>query len=131
MLKPYFELHFASPGRAMKLEEFEELLGFQPEVIYKSQENIYGISAIYTIDDDVTKGIIAHEFAELLALEQGIEDHEAIDQIAVDRGYGWELLFALQNILPGRVERGFINREDLERRVNSLREKIGQGSKLE
>ncbi len=97
MLKTYFELHLSSPGVAMELEE---------------------------IDDNVTKGIIAHEFAELIAREKGIYNHETIDEICVEKGFGWELLLALKSILPGRVERAFIDGEDLERRINRLRKKI-------
>ncbi len=126
LLRPYFELHFSSPGRAARLEDFEEILGLEPELIFTTSENVYGISVIYAVDDEVTKGILAHEFAEVLALEQGIEDHEAIDDLCVARGFGRELLLALQNILAGRVERAFIDRKDLEQRVTRLRDKIDQ-----
>jgi hypothetical protein len=123
LVKPYFELHFSSPGRAMTLQEFEEALGFKPELLFKSKENLYGISVIFSIDAEVTRGIIAHEFAELIAREKDIGDHEIIDDITVQRGFGRELLLALENILPGRVERTFIDTDDLRRRVNMLREK--------
>ena len=122
LLKTYFELHVSSPGMAMKLEEFEKALGFKPELIYRGKENVYGISVIYTIDDNVTKGIIAHEFAELVAREKGICDHETIDEICVEKGFARELLLALETVLPGRVERAFIDREDLKRRISRLRE---------
>jgi hypothetical protein len=121
LLKPYFELHFSSPGRAAKLTEFRDVLGFEPELLFTGSENVYGISVIYAIDDKVTRGIIAHEFAEVLALDKGIEEHEIIDEICVARGFGRELLLALQNILPGRVERSFLNRKDLEQRITRLR----------
>ena len=122
LLKTYFELHVSSPGMAKTLEEFEEILGFEPQLIYRGKENVYGISVIYTIDDNVTKGIIAHEFGELVAREKGIYDHEAIDEICVEKGFGWELLLALESVLPGRVERAFIDGEDLKTRINRLRE---------
>lgn len=122
LLKTYFELHLSSPGMAKRLEEFEKILGFKPELIYTSKENVYGISVVYTIDDDVTKGIIAHEFAELVAREKGIYNHETIDEICVEKGFGRELLLALESVLPGRVERAFIDGEDLKRRINRLRE---------
>ncbi len=125
LLKTYFELHLSSPGMAMKLKEFEKILGFKPELIYRSHKNVYGISAIYTIDDNVTKGIIAHEFAELVARENGIDDHETIDELCVEKGFGWELLLALESILPGRVERAFIDGSDWKRRINRLRENRG------
>lgn len=123
LLKTYFELHLSSPGMAMKLEDFERILGFKPELIYRSKENAYGISVIYTIDDNVTRGIIAHEFAELVAREKGIHDHETIDGICVEKGFGQELLLALESILPGRVERAFIDGGDLKRRINTLKER--------
>lgn len=124
LLKPYFDLHFSSPGIALKIEEFEKLLGFKPELIYRSKESVYGISAIYTIDENVTKGIIAHEFAELVAREKGIYDHETIDDICVEKGLGWELLLALENVLTGRVERSFIDVEDLRKRIDKLKEEF-------
>ncbi len=122
LVKPYFELHVFSPGWAMKIEEFESLLGFKPELIYKSKENVYGISVIYRIDDEVTTGIMAHEFAEIVAREKGIRDHKEIDRICFERGYGRELLKALQSdFLPGIVERCFIDVGDLYERIRNLR----------
>lgn len=129
LLKTYFELHLSSPGMAMKLEEFEKILGFKPELIYRGKENVYGISVIYTIDDNVTKGITAHEFAELVAREKDIYNHEAIDKICVEKGFRSELLLALETVLPGRVERAFIDGEDLRRRINRLRERIEKKNK--
>ncbi|RLI85584.1 MAG: hypothetical protein DRO98_06695 [Archaeoglobales archaeon] len=123
LLKPCFELHAFSPGWAMKLEEFEKILGFKPELIYRSKEEVYGISVIYKIDDDVTTGIIAHEFAEVVAREKGIFDHKEIDRICVERGFGEQLLTALQSdFLPGLVERSFIDGEELRERIRQLRE---------
>jgi hypothetical protein len=122
LIKPYFELHVFSPGWALKIEEFEKLLGFKPELIYKSKEEVYAISVLYRIDDEITTGIIAHEFAEIIAKEKKILEHELIDRICVERGFGEQLLFALQSdILPGMVERGFVDRIDLERRIENLK----------
>ena len=129
LLKTYFELHISSPGMAMKLEEFEMILGFKPELIYRGKENVYGISVIYTIDDNVTKGIIAHEFAELVARENCIYNHETIDGICVEKGFGWELLLALESVLPGRVERAFIDGEDLKARITRLKGRIEKKNK--
>lgn len=122
LIKPYFELLVFSTGWALKIEEFEKLLGFKPEFIYKSDEEVYAISVLYRIDDDITTGIIAHEFAEIVAKENDILEHELIDRICVERGFGEQLLYALQNdILPGMVEREFIDRDDLDRRVKNLK----------
>jgi hypothetical protein len=125
LIKPYVELLAFSSGWALKIEEFEKLLGFEPAFIYKSNENIYALSVLYKIDDDVTTGIIAHEFAEIVAQEKNVHEHEAIDRICVERGFGKQLLLALQSdILPGIVERQFIDREDLEKRIESLKNMI-------
>lgn len=122
LIKPYFELLVFSTGWALKIEEFEKLLGFEPKFIYKSNEEVYAISVLYRIDDDITTGIIAHEFAEIVAKEKNILEHELIDRICVERGFGEQLLYALQNdILPGMVERDFIDRDDLDRRVKNLK----------
>ncbi|HDD44283.1 MAG TPA: hypothetical protein ENG63_05420 [Candidatus Desulfofervidus auxilii] len=124
LLKTYLELHVSSPGIAISLNEFEKIFGFRPKLIYRSKENIYGISVIYTIDDDITRGIIAHEFAEIVAKEKGIYNHETVDKICFEKGFGKELLLALENILPGRVERIFIDAEDLKNRIKRLKEKL-------
>jgi hypothetical protein len=122
LIKSYFELLCFSTGWALKIEEFEKILMFKPDFIFKSKEENYAICALYRIDDDVTEGIIAHEFAEIVAREEGITEHELIDRICVERGFGEKLLNALQNdILPGMVEREFIVREDLEARVENLK----------
>src|SRR3972149_7613762 len=97
LIKSYVELLAFSPGWALKIQEFEKLLGFEPEFIYKSNENIYALSILYKIDDDVTTGIISHEFAEIVAREKNIHEHEAIDRICVERGFGKQLLLALQS----------------------------------
>ncbi|UCG79896.1 MAG: hypothetical protein JSV60_07925 [Desulfobacterales bacterium] len=124
LLKTYLEFHISSPGMAKRLAEFEGVLGFQPELLYRSKETAYGISVIYTLDDDVTKGIVAHEFAEIVAMEKDIHDHEAIDKICFERGFGRELLIALEMVLPGRTERHFIDLGDLSGRITALRTRI-------
>lgn len=122
LIKPYFELLCFSTGWALRIEEFEKLLGFKPEFIFKSKEEIYAICVLYRIDDEATEGIIAHEFAEIVAREKNITEHKLIDKICVERGFGEQLLYALQNdILSGTVEREFIVREDLETRVENLK----------
>jgi hypothetical protein len=122
LIKPYVELVVFSTGWALKIKEFEKLLGFSPEFIYRGNEEVYAISVLYRIDDDITTGIIAHEFAEILAREQNIPEHESIDMICVERGFGEQLLYALQNdILPGMVEREFIVRDDLVTRIEGLK----------
>jgi hypothetical protein len=122
LIKPYFELLCFSTGWALKIEEFEKILRFKPDFIFKSEEEDYAICALYRIDDEVTEGIIAHEFAEIVAREKGITEHELIDRICVEIGFGEKLLYALQNdILPGMVEREFIVREDLETRIENLK----------
>jgi hypothetical protein len=110
LIKPYAELLVFSTGWALKIEEFEKILAFKPEFIYKSSEENYAISVLYRIDDDITTGIIAHEFAEIVAKEQNILEHEEIDRICIEKGFGEQLLNALQNdILPGMVEREIKN----------------------
>lgn len=121
LMKPYFELLCFSTGWALKIQGFEKLLGFNPEFLFKSNEEVYAMSVLYRIDDDITTGIIAHEFAEIVARERNISEHEMIDRICVERGFGEQLLYALQNdVLPGMAEREFIVREDLETRVENL-----------
>jgi len=130
LIKPRFELHAFSPGWALRVKEFEKLLGFRPELIHRSNDEVYALSILYRIDDDITTGIIAHEFAEIVAKEKNILEHEAIDRICVERGFGEQLLLALQSdILPGMVEREFIDRTDLEKRIHNLKNLI-QSSKM-
>lgn len=127
LIKPYFELLCFATGWALKIEEYEKILGFNPEYIYMSEEQIYGIAASYRIDDEITEGIIAREFAEIVAREKDIDitDLGMIDRICVERGFGDQLLSALQNdILPGMVERDFIVREHLEMRVKNLKDML-------
>ncbi|MBM4128721.1 MAG: hypothetical protein FJ243_01230 [Nitrospira sp.] len=121
-LRPYYQLHVYSPGWAMKIEEFERHLGFKPELIYESREKVYAISILYRIDDEITTGIIAHEFAEILARERNLQEHEAIDRICVERGFGKHLLHALQSdIMPGMLARYFTDRADMDRRIEYLK----------
>ena len=122
LINPLFELHAFSPGWALRIEEFEKLLGLKPEFIYKSKEEVYALSILYRIDDDITTGIIAHEFAEIVAREKNILGHEDIDRICVERGFGEQLLLTLQSdILPGIVEKEFVDRADLENRIQYLK----------
>ncbi|MFH0933503.1 MAG: hypothetical protein V1832_04225 [Nitrospirota bacterium] len=122
LIKPYVELLVFSTGWALTIEEFKKLLCFKPEFIYKSKEEVYAIAVLYRIDDDITTGIIAHEFAEIVAKEKNISDHSMIDRICIERGFGKQLLLALQSdILPGMVERNFIERDDFEKRIKDLK----------
>ncbi|MEW6213752.1 MAG: hypothetical protein AB1478_00895 [Nitrospirota bacterium] len=122
ILRTYYQLHIYSPGWAMTIEEFERNLGFKPELIYESAEKIYAISVLYRIDDEVTTGIIAHEFAEIVAREKNLHGHEAIDRICVERGFGKYLLRALESdILPGMLSRFFTDRADLDKRIEYLK----------
>jgi len=122
LLRSYYDLHVYSPGWAMKIEEFERRLGFKLELIYESAEKIYAISVLYKIDDEITMGIIAHEFAEIVAKEKNIQEHEAIDRICVERGFGKHLLRALQSdILPGTLLRFFTDRADIDKRIEYLK----------
>jgi hypothetical protein len=127
LIKPYFHLHMFSSGYALKIEEFEEILGFKPEFLYKSRKEVYAISVLYRINDVITTGIIAHELAEIVAREKGILEHEVIDRICVEKGYEEQLFFALQSdFLPGMVERSFIDRKDLEGRIKRLRAMLNE-----
>lgn len=122
LLRSYYELHVCSPGWAMKIEEFERNLGFQPELIYESAEKVYAISVFYRVDDEITTGIIAHEFAEIVAMEKNLREHEAIDEICVGRGFGKHLLRALQSdIMPGMLWRFFTDMADVEKRIEYLK----------
>jgi hypothetical protein len=122
LIKPYFELICFSTGWALKIEEFEKILRFKPDFIFKSKEKDYAICVLYRIDDELTEGIIAHEFAEIAAREKGVTEHKLIDEICVERGFGEQLLYALQNdILSGMVEREFIVKDDLGTRIENLK----------
>ena len=122
LIKPYLDLMVFSKGWALKIEEFEKILSFKPEFLYKSNEEVYAISVLYRVDDDVTTGVIAHEFAEIVAREKDITDQESIDNICVEKGFGKQLLYALQNdLLVGIPENVFIGMQDLERRVGRLK----------
>jgi hypothetical protein len=127
LIKPYFELMCFTTGWALKLEEFKKILGFAPEVLYKSKEQVYAISVLYRVDDDVTTAVIAHEFAEIVAREQNISDHERIDEICVQRGFGEQLLYSLENdILTGMAERDFVVKEGLKERIENLKRILKQ-----
>ncbi|MEW6585590.1 MAG: hypothetical protein AB1442_08260 [Nitrospirota bacterium] len=122
LIKPYFELLCFSTGWALTIDECKRLLGFTPEFVYKSSEEVYAICVLYRIDDEITTGVIAHEFAEVLARERNVEDHAVIDAICVERGYGDQLLRSLQDdILSGMVEREFVDRVDIGARIENLR----------
>ncbi|MEW6067662.1 MAG: hypothetical protein AB1610_05170 [Nitrospirota bacterium] len=121
LAKPYLELLIFSNGWALKIEELEKILKFKPEFIYKSNEENYAILIRYRIDDDATTGIIAHEFAEIIARENNIEEQELIDKICVERGFGEQLLYALKNeVLPEIAEESLINGQDLKKRIENL-----------
>lgn len=122
LLRPYYQLHVYSPGWAMKIEEFERYLGFKPELIYESAEKVYAISILYRIDDEITTGIIAHEFAEIVAKEKNLQEHEAIDEICVGRGFGKQLLRALESdFMPGMLSRFFTDRAEVDKRIEYLK----------
>lgn len=123
MLSIYYQLHVHSPGWIVKTEEFEKVIGFKPELIYESTKNHYIMSVVYKIDDYVTEGIVAHEFSEALALSKGIiSTHEDVDFICFQRGFGRHLLVAFQHdLFPGMVTKLFIDREDIQRRINNLK----------
>ncbi len=122
LLKPCFELHAFLPRWALRIQEFERLLGRPLEFIYKSKEEVYALSILYRIDDNIIIGIIAHKFAEIVARERNILGHKDIDRICVERGFGEQFLLALQgDILPGIVEKEFVDRADLESRIKNLK----------
>lgn len=122
LIKPYFELMCFTTAWALKLEEFKKILGFTPEFLYESKEQVYAISVLYRVDDDVTTAVIAHEFAQIVAREQNISDHERIDEICVQRGFGEQLLYSLENdLLTGMSDRDFVLREGLSARIENLK----------
>ncbi len=129
-LSMYYQLHLYSPSWIIKREEFERIMGFEPELIYKSSENTFIMSVVYKVDDYVTEGIIAHEFSEALALSRGIIlTHEEVDFICFQRGYGRQLLLALQHdLFPGMVTKLFVDREDIQRRIDHLKMLLGYAS---
>lgn len=126
LIKPYFELLCFSTAWALKIEEFEKILGFRPEYMYKSLSEDYAISIQYRVDDELTTGIMAHEFAKIMARELEIFDNESIDKICVEKGFGEELLYALQDdVLSDVLERDFIERMDINERINNLKRLLG------
>lgn len=126
LIKPYFELICFSTAWALKIEEFEKILGFKPEYVYKSNSEKYAISIQYRVDDELTTGIMAHEFAKIIAREFDLFDNASIDKICVERGFGEELLYALQNdVLSDVLERDFIERVDIHERISNLKRLLG------
>ncbi len=122
LIKPYLDLIVFSKSWALKIDEFEKILGFKPEFIYKSDKELYGISVLYRVDDEMTTGIIAHEFAEITARERGLTDQESIDNICVEKGFGEQLLYVLQNdLLVAMTEDSFTGVQDLEERISRLK----------
>jgi hypothetical protein len=122
LIKPYLELMCLSTSWTLKIEEFERILGFMPDFLYRSDEEIYAMSLLYRVDDVITRGIVAHQFASIVGLEKNMTDLDLIDRICIERGFGKELLYALQNdILPGMIEREFIAGEHLEARIANLK----------
>jgi len=122
LVKPYLELMCLSTSWTLKVGEFERILGFAPDFLYRSDEEIYAMSLLYRVDDDITRGIIAHQFSSIIGLEKNMTDLGLIDGICVERGFGEELLCALRNdILPGMIEREFISGEHLEARIGNLK----------
>jgi hypothetical protein len=129
-LSMYYQLHLYSPSWVIKKDEFERIMGFEPELIYKSPENTYIMSVVYNVDNYVTEGIIAYGFSEALALNRGIIlTYEEVDFICFQRGYGRQLLLALQyDLFPGMVTKLFIDREDIQRRIDHLKMLLGYAS---
>ena len=126
LIKPYLELMCLSTSWTLRIEEFERILGFKPDFLYRSEEEIYAMSVLYRVDDEITRGIIAHQFSAIEGLEKNVTDLDLTDRICVERGFGDELLYALQNdILPGMIEREFISREHLEARIGNLKKMMG------
>lgn len=126
LIKPYFELICFSTAWALKIEEFERILGFKPEYVYKSLSEMYAISVQYRVDDMLTTGMIAHEFAKILARENDIFDNSLIDKICVEKGFGKELLYALEDdAISDVLERDFIERLDIDERITNLKKLLG------
>lgn len=127
LLKPYVELMVLSPALALKIAEFEKILGFRPSTLYRSGNEVYAVSVLYKVDDDLTRGIIAHQFAEIIARERDIFDHEIIDEICCERGFGEGLLYAFINdVFPGMADREYIYGDHLENRIRKLKNLLGR-----
>ena len=125
LIKPYFELICFSSGWALKLEEFERMLGQSPECLYRSKEHVYAISVLYRIDDEAMTGIIARKFSEIVARGDNTEADDLIDRICAERGFGGQLLYALENdILSGTDEREFLVNGNLGVRVQNLKKML-------
>lgn len=122
LIKPYLDLMVLSKSWALKIDEFERILGFKPEFVYKSDNEVYGISVLYRVDDEMTTGVIAHEFAEITAREKGLTDQESIDSICVEKGFGEQLLYVLQDdLLVAMTEDIYTGIHDLEERISRLK----------
>ena len=127
LIKPYLELMCLSTSWTLKVEEFERILGFMPAFLYRSNKEIYAMSLLYRVDDEITRAIIAHQFAAIVGREKNMTDLDLIDGICVERGFGEELLYALQNdVLPGMIEREFISGEHLGARIDNLKKIMGR-----
>uniref|UniRef100_A0A7C4NX64 Uncharacterized protein n=1 Tax=Thermodesulfobacterium geofontis TaxID=1295609 RepID=A0A7C4NX64_9BACT len=126
----YYQLHLYSPSWIIKRNEFERIMGFEPDLIYKSPENTYIMSVVYNVDNYVTEGAIAYGFSEALALSRGmILTYEEVDFICFQRGYGKQLLLVLQyDLFPGMVTKLFVDREDIQRRIDHLKMLLGYAS---
>jgi hypothetical protein len=72
LIKPYLELMCLSTSWTLKVEEFERILGFAPDFLYRSDQEIYAMSLLYRVDDDITRGIIAHQFSVIVGLEKNV-----------------------------------------------------------
>lgn len=126
LLKPYLELAVLSPGLTLKTGEFEQMMGHKPEILYQSSNEEYAISVLYRVDDELTRGVIAYQFAEVLARERSAEDHAIVDAICVERGFGENLLYAFMNdVFPGMIDKEFIRSEEVEDRIQTLRKLLG------
>jgi hypothetical protein len=126
LIKPYFELICFSTAWALRIEEFERILGFKPEYVYKSLSEKYAISVQYRVDDVLTTGMVAHEFAKILARENDIFDNSLIDKICVEKGFGEELLYALEDdAISDVLERDLIERLDIDERITNLKKLLG------
>jgi len=127
LIKPYVELMVFSKCWVLKSGEFERILGFKPEHLYRSSENIYAISMLYNIDDDITAGIIAEQFASIAATEKDIQDQKLIDAMCVRQGFGKELLSALQNeLFTDSEDICFSGAGGLGNRINHIKKLLGE-----
>jgi hypothetical protein len=74
----------------------------------------------------LTTGMVAHEFAKILARENDIFDNSLIDKICVEKGFGEELLYALEDdAISDVLERDLIERLDIDERITNLKKLLG------